>query len=545
MVNIVKNPSFEIDTNGDGVPDDWEADVWFGVEPYDIKFSLDTDAVHGALSALITYNAISSGEPQATFTQLLDVTKIKAGEPVKLSVKYKTLLSNCLVYIEFFDADWKHISSISVTLSQNDGVWHLTTITGTAPLDFGYAALYLNSICSATRPLPATIRFDEVAVEVEITPPPPIPPAPLLRGWGGIRLIETTLHTKVENNSPRLEPPSIVFSGEVASNAELTCLEIKAKGYNAVRAYWEPPTSQQDEYWGYNDAWMQRFIQIAKALDMWIIVDCHGYRDHYLYEDAWINHWQHVISTFKDTYEKIVWQPQNEPIMDTGNPQTDVTELARIYQRWIDMCRGLGDTHWIVVSGKCQWSSLPLFADWFPIVTDALNKVFLDYHFYFFFEWEDVWTVEAAERSADRWLNNIMAVIAKHNRPFLCTELGAEYGTQEPPDVQYRGAAGYSTISLAFVKRFAKNLQSVSFGYMCWTAGDWGKDASGGWHEGGLYGGMDVWGQYLPTPTEPVVPPIAPTIFDRAWTAFEKFSGSLNLPVPPKPAQPPKLPIEE
>jgi len=30
MVNIVKNPSFEVDTNGDGVPDDWQATVWFG-----------------------------------------------------------------------------------------------------------------------------------------------------------------------------------------------------------------------------------------------------------------------------------------------------------------------------------------------------------------------------------------------------------------------------------------------------------------------------------------------------------------------------------
>jgi hypothetical protein len=39
--------------------------------------------------------------------------------------------------------------------------------------------------------------------------------------------------------------------------------------------------------------------------------------------------------------------------------------------------------------------------------------------------------------------------------------------------------------------------------------------------------------------------PTAPTIFDRAWSTFEEFSGRLNLPVPPKPAQPPKLPIEE
>jgi hypothetical protein len=45
---------------------------------------------------------------------------------------------------------------------------------------------------------------------------------------------------------------------------------------------------------------------------------------------------------------------------------------------------------------------------------------------------------------------------------------------------------------------------------------------------------------------EPVAPPTAPpTIFDRAWAAFTEFSGRLKLPVPPKPSQPPKLPIEE
>lgn len=44
---------------------------------------------------------------------------------------------------------------------------------------------------------------------------------------------------------------------------------------------------------------------------------------------------------------------------------------------------------------------------------------------------------------------------------------------------------------------------------------------------------------------EPEAPPTAPTIFDRLWSGFEEFSGKLKLPVPPKPAQPPKLPIEE
>ena len=327
---------------------------------------------------------------------------------------------------------------------------------------------------------------------------------PLLGGWGGVRLFETRHATNIENNSWRSTPPSIVFSGEIASNAELTCLEIKKRGYNTVRAYWEPPTSQQDEYWGYNEAWLQRFIEIAKALDMWIIVDCHGYRDHYQYEDQWISHWQEIISRFKDSYDKIVWEPQNEPLMNTGDPYTDVQELGRIYQRWIDMCRGLGDTHWIVVSGKCQWSPLP-FPDWFPVVNDPLNKIFLNYHFYYFYEWEDVWTVEGAEASADRWINNINAVIDKHNRPFLCTETSAfcyshNYQYEQVPTAQYGGASGYSTVSLAFLQRLVNNFDSRAEGrisYMLWPAGDWAKHWSQGWHYTGLYGGMDIWGHLL------------------------------------------------
>jgi aryl-phospho-beta-D-glucosidase BglC (GH1 family) len=335
--------------------------------------------------------------------------------------------------------------------------------------------------------------------------------APLLRGWGGIRLVETTTYTNIENDSPRSSPTSQVFIGEVASNAELTFLELKRRGYNTVRACWRPLVPETD--WNpYTDAYMERFIEIAKALDMWIIVDCHGYNQHYQNEDEWINQWQSIVSKFKDTYDKIVWEPINEPVMDPLTGQTAVTELARIYQRWIDMCRGLGDTHWIVVSRACWSLDIP-YVEWFPSVADPLNRVFLGAHAYYQYEWsQDKWTVTDAQKAADEQFNNLKTVVARYGRPYLCTEMSADpysssYGYEQVPGAKYGGAAGYSDVSLAFMQRTISNFVSAGWGYILWVAGDWGKDWSLGWHYGGLYGGLDVWGQHVPQP-----PPPSPSI---------------------------------
>jgi hypothetical protein len=329
---------------------------------------------------------------------------------------------------------------------------------------------------------------------------------PLLGGWGGVRLVETTTYTNIENDSLRTTPASIVFAGEVASNAELTLIYMKSQGYNAVRACWRTPTTEPITGWNpYNDVWMQRFIEIAKALNMWIIADCHAYYDHYQYEDGWIEHWHHVLSTFKDSYDKIIWEPINEPVMQWSDGthalegQQAVNELARIYQRWIDMCRDLGDQHWIVVSGVCWWNNLPP-VDWYPVVSDPFNRTFLNYHFYYFYDdYPNDWTIADAQAKADYRFDVAKQVIAKYNRPFISTEVGAQayYGVTPPPDLQYDGASGYSTVSLAFVQRLMANFNSYGVGYVLWPAGDWAKDWSGGWHYTGLYGGVDVWGQLL------------------------------------------------
>lgn len=329
---------------------------------------------------------------------------------------------------------------------------------------------------------------------------------PYITGWGAFFIWEIDRYTNEENDSARTSPMSIVFPSEIASNAEMAMEYMKARGYNAVRVWWEPPTSIT--WVPYDEAQLQKWIDLARGLDMWIVACCAAYYDQYQYEDQWINHWREIMTRFKDSYDKIIWEPANEPVMQwhDGSHQltgyTAVTELARIYQRWIDMCRGLGDSHWIVVSCASWWLDIP-WVDWFPIVNDPSNKVYIGAHFYYFYEWQqNRWTVADAEADADAKFNDILAAVSKHKRPFICTEYGAfpfspNYDFNAVPTAQYGGASGYSTVSLAFTQRLTRHFNSAGIGYLLFPAGGWAKDWPPGWHYGGLYGGLDIWGQYL------------------------------------------------
>jgi len=313
-------------------------------------------------------------------------------------------------------------------------------------------------------------------------------------GWGGIRLFESVVFDQKGASS-------VIFQGETASQAELTMLELKRQGFNAIRVMFESPISTQANrrVWGWDNLWFDKTLQIAKALDMWLIVDWHGYTDSYQFTDQWIGFWRDsVVSKYKDSYEKIVWEPINEPLMrwndgshELGGKEA-VNALTSQYQKWVDMARGLGDTHWIVVSALCYWSSLPV-VEWFPVLTDPLNRLFLGMHFYYFYaQHQGGWTVADAQAQADYVYNDIIvSAITRYNRPFLVTEMGAHYGTTAPPDIQFDGSAGYSTVSLAFAQRMIANFDAHPgrIGYLLWTAGDW--------TTAGLYGGLGVWGASL------------------------------------------------
>lgn len=316
--------------------------------------------------------------------------------------------------------------------------------------------------------------------------------SPLLGGWGGIRLYEVNRFTSETNDSPRTEPPSIVFPGEVASNTEMTMRKMKEIGYNAVRVIFHSPLLETVPEWDWDDSWFQKTLAIAEALDLWLIVDYHGYYDASRVKDGWIAWWRdNLISKYKDAYNRLIWEPINEPVMEGLEGQDAVDALELAYQEWIDMCRGLGDTHWIVISGVCWWNSLP-FVDWFPTVNDSLNKIFLNYHFYYFYEYhQDAWTEEEAETHAGNVYNEIQGVIETHNRPFLCTELGADCGVVLPPDVIFSGSAQYTPVTLAFVQRLISHFDAHPnrIGYILWPGGDWSNAE--------LYGAMNIWGNLL------------------------------------------------
>lgn len=294
---------------------------------------------------------------------------------------------------------------------------------------------------------------------------------------------------------------SAVFPNQLASDAEMAMIKLKNDGYNAIRAYWEASTSPSYLPDGkYDQTQMNKFIDIAKALNLWVVGCCMCFFDQYEYETQWLNDWKNIIGNTSSRYDKIIWEPCNEPLMQYSDGshaltgQTAIDGLRDIYNSWINMDRGLGDNHWIVVSEVCWMNG------GFPNVTDPLNRIFLNMHLYYNYQqFSSKWTISQAQTFADSQYGVITSAMSTFNRPFLCTEMGAHWVAGSPPDVQYDGASGYTTVSLAFVQRLITDFDNYNgrIGYMLWPAGDWAKDWSEGWHYCGLYGGMDVWEQLL------------------------------------------------
>ena len=372
---------------------------------------------------------------------------------------------------------------------------------------------------------------------VTVSDPPPA--APYLRGWGGVRISEAAV--------PSSATPSIVFSGEMASSAELTMRKLDADGYNTVRLYFESPLTQSarvDPAWEWDAAWFARALDIAIALDLWAVVDFHGYCD-WLYvsgslpnactnidpdapgtfqnqnlRDPWVAWWRdNLVVPYKDRYAKILWQPINEPIVSGASglwpPQPNL--LAPSYQAWIDMARAAGDTHWIAVS-NANWNGD------FPTVTDPLNRIVLDRHWYFFYDdflntggylKHDYdasgnyvvtqpscssWGTACAEAYADDIYAFLLKAETKHGRPHLTLEIGAQdnYGTP-PPDHTGTGECSTSPSSIAFLTRLIAHYDtSPAHGYILWPGGDWA----------GLNGCMDTWGAaFAPGTTPDTLPP--------------------------------------
>jgi len=282
---------------------------------------------------------------------------------------------------------------------------------------------------------------------------------------------------------------SKLFSGETASNTEVTFAELKSRGYNGARVSIIDPAIGGDAA-NYNSLAWHRTLELAQYYGITVIGDDHEYNCPSL------AFWQTIIQdTPQASYPNVLWETKNEP---------HCSSLASDDQAIINFARNNGDTRWFVLgcNNDCTPSGGGTDLTNFPTVTDPLNHVFLDFHEYFFYgAHSGEWTKSAAERFADQKFQGALDVQNMLGRPFIGTEFGADTGCGDPampnscpPDQTVPGSAGYAPETVAYLSRLITNLQGAGLGYMIWNAGDWND------HPAGITGALDTFGSQLPLP---------------------------------------------
>ncbi len=242
---------------------------------------------------------------------------------------------------------------------------------------------------------------------------------PTIVGWGGVRLDESQANL--------VNPPSQVFSGESASNMELQVQRLLARGFNDIRVSFQSACSSPQEMGSYDPNWLYRAITIAEHYNFWIIVDYHGYNDltSSTGVSCWLGYWNPIVQQFMGTYNKIIWEPINEPAMTSS---TDVASLSNAYQQWINQARGLGDTHWIVVQNLCSGNcGLSNMADGYPTVNDTQGKIFISLHSYMAYKWySSNWNNATADSLAQQFYIAVVSGSQRTGWPILNTEGGPD-----------------------------------------------------------------------------------------------------------------------
>ncbi|HYY92709.1 MAG TPA: cellulase family glycosylhydrolase, partial [Candidatus Dormibacteraeota bacterium] len=354
---------------------------------------------------------------------------------------------------------------------------------------------------------------------------------PVLVGWGGVRMDESVAGSGAT--------PSAVFPGESASNMELLVLELKAKGYNAVRVNFDPYCSDTVDHnfmSVYSQTNAQRAVAIAKYYGFWTIIDYHGYSDIFLNTTCWLHYWQPIVQNIGPQYSNIVWEPENEPTLSCTNSPSScpssapcssdsscVTALSSAYQQWIDQARSLGDTHWIVVQNICSYAcGFNDMSQGYPTVTDPLGtpsqggRIFISLHSYMDYSQNSgSWTNSTAETVASRYYQAVVAGVSNTGWPALNTEGGTDTLSCDPnlcgTDVVLDGSAGYTVVTLHFIQTLVNLYDSNTpqrISWLWWPAGSWTNTPGSG-----AYGAMQCnsnpigWGCLLtfvpPSPPAP------------------------------------------
>src|SRR2546425_11583180 len=229
-------------------------------------------------------------------------------------------------------------------------------------------------------------------IPASCTPNCPPQQPPLMIGFGGLGLdsATTTCSSVCYQNSTYVA--SNVFPGQSQSDMERLVVRMKAMGLNMIRVSFapyctEPAGDRDDSPYSFTDA--QNMIKIANYYHFWIVLRYDGNEDISTATTCWLSYWQPIVQQVGPQYDLIVWEPINEP-------NASVTLLSSTYQQWINMARGTGDQHFIVVenqcSSKCPYSDL---SQGYPTVTDPLGKVLISLHNYMSYLYS-TWTTPAA-----------------------------------------------------------------------------------------------------------------------------------------------------
>jgi phosphatidylinositol-3-phosphatase len=239
-------------------------------------------------------------------------------------------------------------------------------------------------------------------------------------------------------------------------------------------------------------------IDIARSFGFWVIIDWHGYT----YPD-W-NQWQPFVQGLMSYYDKILWQPMNEPGgADKTNTFTQkLTLWQTAYQNWINNCRALGDNHFIIIE-NVNYVDISHAGTAYAPLTDPLKSLYASFHdYYFFSDHSSAWSLADADSFAAMYLAQVDLAHAQFGR-FITTELGADAGPSSVvPDNVIGGSAGYAPESLEFLNQVVKGLSSRGYSYIFWPGGDWTDTPNAG-----ATGAMLIWGQLVGKPVNPPPPP--------------------------------------
>jgi len=317
---------------------------------------------------------------------------------------------------------------------------------------------------------------------------------------------------------------------------EMQARMLVQKGFNGYRASFAPYCTDPNGFFGmYNASQLHRSIEIAAHYGLWIIVDYHG-NDNLQTDNGsscWLNFWGGVVQQFMGSYDRIIWEPLNEP----NATFTSLSIVSFGYQRWVDQARNLGDNHWIVIENLCSFScGLPVADSWkaYPTVTDPAGRLFISLHAYFEYRYHYTqWSNATADSYAREWVLDMLNGTKNTGWPVLNTEGGPgrpfgrlANGTMVTcPDLILNGSSGYCATNFHFIQTMTTLLDNQvttlqsRLNWLWFPMADWSSTPGAG-----IYGSLSStgpgWGTILSYKAAPPLLKLTTSVSPNALTIY-------------------------